>query len=203
MYGEVTMTMFRFFLDTDALNRLSRLSGKKLEEFKTRFDSINAELIVTHVQIDESRSPTDSPKDQEYQEIVEKALARLKRKGIRIRVETTNVTVVGIARASYSSLATSDVSDIYGELDKEIDACEKAKGKSKDALNIKRDAVIGVSPFEYSFLITTDKSLCDSFNKIIEQKRELIEKVVTPKAKRTCQSPEGVADCILEVFSSK
>ncbi len=93
MYGEVTMTMFRFFLDTDALNRLSRLSGKKLEEFKTRFDSINAELIVTHVQIDESRSPTDSPKDQEYQEIVEKALARLKRKGIRIRVETTNVTV--------------------------------------------------------------------------------------------------------------
>jgi hypothetical protein len=36
--------MFKFYLDTDALNRLSNLNGKKLEEFKKRFNSIDAEL---------------------------------------------------------------------------------------------------------------------------------------------------------------
>ncbi len=209
-----TMTMFKFFLDTSALIRLSGLKEEKLEEFKARFNSINAELIVTHVPVDEAtfdlkfgeEMSRSGKKVQEYREKVDKALEALRSKGIQVEVETTNISVVGISRVDFSSLATQDIGEFYDELWKEIDACEKAKrprGKPKDPLSVKRDAVIGVSPLEYSFLITTDKCLCDSFNEMTKKHRELIQRVITPKAKRAKRSPEGVANCILEAFSNK
>ena len=77
------MTMFKFYLDTDALNRLSSLNGKKLEEFKARFNSTDAELIVTHVYVDERYTPKE---EQKYQEIVEKAIGTLRSKGIQINI---------------------------------------------------------------------------------------------------------------------
>jgi len=203
--------MFKFFLDTSALIRLSRLEGRELEEFRTRFNSINAELIVTHVAVDEAtfdlkfegEISKTGKEVQEYKEKIDNALEALRSKGIRVTVETTNITICGISRCGFSSLATQDIGQAYDELWKEIHACEKAKGKSKDPLNVKRDAVIGVSPLEYSFLITTDQCLCDSFNEIMKKHKDLIERVMTPKAKDAKRSPEGVADCILEVLSNK
>jgi hypothetical protein len=194
------MTMFKFYLDTDALNRLSGLNGKKLEEFKMRFNSIDAELIVTHVQVDERYSPKDG---QKYQEEVDKAIETLRSKGIQIKVENTKITIAGISRCGYSSLSSLDIEKIYDALDKEINVCEKANKNPKDPLNVKRDAIIAVSSVGYSFLITTDKCLCDSFNRVIEEKKELVEKVTTPKAKLATQSSEAVADRILESFSNK
>jgi len=194
------MTMFKFYLDTDALNRLSSLNGKKLEEFKKRFNSINAELIVTHVQVDERYSPKE---EQKYQEVVDKAVETLRRNGIEIKVENTKGMVVGISRVGFCSICNSNIRKIYDELDKEINACEKAKQNPKAPLNVKRDAMIAVSSLEHSFLITTDKCLCDSFNKVVEEKKELVEKVIMPKAKLATQSSEAVADCILQIFSNK
>lgn len=203
--------MFKFFLDTSALIRLSCLEGRKLEEFRTRFNSINAELIVTHVAVDEAtfglkfkEEVSEGGKEvQEYKEKIDNALQALRSKGIRVKVETTNISIWGISRFGFSSFATQDIGKVYDELWKEIDACEKAKGKSKDPLNVKRDAVIGVSPLEYSFLITTDQCLCDSFNEITKKHKDLIERVMTPKAKEAKRSPEGIADCILEVLSNE
>jgi len=193
------MTMFKFYLDTDALNRLSSLNGEKLEEFRKRFNSIDAELIFTHVQVDEKYTPKD---EQEYQKIAHKAIDTLRSKGIQVRLENTKIAVAGISRDDYCSVSSQDIEKIYDELDKEINACEKAKQNPKDPLNVKRDAIIAVSSLEHSFLITTDKCLCDSFNKVIEGKKELVEKVMLPKSKlATPQS--SVADCILEIFSNK
>jgi hypothetical protein len=194
------MTMFKFYLDTDALNRLSNLNGKKLEEFKKRFNSIDAELVFTHVQVDERYSTKD---EQKYQEIVEKAKETLRSKGIQIRFENTKIGILGISRLGFFTFSTSDIERIYDELDKGINACEKAKQNPKDPMNVKRDAMIAVSSLEHSFLITTDKCLCDSFNKVIEEKKELVEKVTTPKARLATQSSEAVADCLLEIFSKK
>jgi len=194
------MTMFKFYLDTDALNRLSNLNGKKLEEFKKRFNSIDAELVFTHVQVDERYSTKD---EQKYQEIVEKAIETLRSKGIQIKFENTKIGIFGISRWGFFTFSTSDIERIYDELDKEINACEKAKGNPKDPLNVKRDAMIAVSSLEHSLLITTDKCLCDSFNKVIEEKKELVEKVTTPKARLAPQCSEAVADCILEILSEK
>jgi hypothetical protein len=192
--------MFKFYLDSDALNRLSSLNGEKLEEFKNRFNSIDAELIFNHVQVDERYSTKD---EQKYQEIVEKAKETLRSKGIQIKFENTKIGIFGISRSGFFTFSTSDIEKVYDELDKEINACEKAKGKSKDPLNVKRDAMIAVSSLEHSFLITTDKCLCDSFNKVMEEKKELVEKVIMPKAKLATQSSDAVADCILEIFSNK
>jgi alanine-alpha-ketoisovalerate/valine-pyruvate aminotransferase len=89
------MAMFKFYLDTDALNRLSNLNGKKLEEFKKRFNSIDAELVFTHVQVGERYSTKD---EQKYQEIVEKAKETLRSKGIQIRFENTKIGIFGISR---------------------------------------------------------------------------------------------------------
>lgn len=194
------MTMFKFYLDTDALNRLSGLKGKKLEEFRKHFNSKDAELIVTHVQVDERYSPKDR---QKYREIIDKAVETLRGKGIQIKVENTKIGIVGISRWGYFTFATSDIGKIYNKLDEEINVCENAKQNPKDSLNVKRDAMIAISPLQYSFLITTDKCLCDSFNKVIKDKKKLIEKVITPKARLTPQSSESVADCILKSFSSE
>ena len=194
------MPLFKFYLDTDALNRLSSLNGKKLEEFKKRFNSIDAELVFTHVQVDERYSTKD---EQKYQEIVEKAKETLRSKGIQIKFENTKIGIFGISRWGFFTFSTSDIERIYDELDKGINACEKAKQNPKDPMNVKRDAMIAVSSLEHSFLITTDKCLCDSFNKVIEEKKELVEKVITPKARLASQSSEAVADCILETFSKK
>lgn len=205
------MTMFKVFLDTSALIRLACLEGEKLEEFRNRLNSMNAELIVTHVPVDEATHSLKFKKKvgrgekevQEYREKIEKALQALKSKGIQVKVETTNVTVVGISRVGFSSLATPDIGKVYEALWREIAACEKAKGRSKDPLNIKRDAVIGVSPLEYSFLITTDQCLSDGFNEIMTKHRDVVQTVMTPKAKLAERSPEAVADCILELFTNK
>jgi len=194
------MTMFKFYLDTGALNRLSSLNGKKLEEFKKRINSTDTELIVTHVQLDERYS---HKKRQKYKETVEKAIETLRSKGIQIKVENTKIMVWGISRFGYTSFSSPDIGKVYEELDKEINACEKAKKNQKDSLNVKRDAMIAVSSLEYSFLITADKCLCDSFNKVIKEEKELVEKIITPKAKLVTQSSEAVADCILESFSNK
>ncbi len=172
---------------------------------------MNAELVVTHVAVDEATHDLKFREEigehdkevQEYREKIENALNALRSKGIQVKVETTNIFVVGISRVGFSSLASQDIGKVYDKLWKEIDACEKGKGRSKDPLNIKRDAVIGVSPLEYSFLITTDHCLCDSFNKIMRKYKDVVEKVVTPKAKHAKRSPEAVADCILELFSNK
>jgi hypothetical protein len=192
--------MFKFYLDTDALNRLSSLDGEKLEEFKERFNSLDAELVFTHVQVDERYSTKD---EQKYQEIVEKAKETLRSKGIQIKFENTKIGIFGISRWGFFTFSTSDIERICDELDKGINACEKAKQNPKDPMNVKRDAMIAVSSLEHSFLITTDKCLCDSFNKVIEEKKELVEKVITPKARLASQSSEAVADCILEAFSKK
>jgi hypothetical protein len=134
---------------------------------------------------------------------VEKAIETLRSKGIQIKVETTNAMVIGISRIGFCSISNSNITKVYDVLDKEINACEEAKGNPKDPLNVKRDAMIAVSSLEHSFLITTDKCLCDSFNKVIEEKKELVEKVTTPRARLAPQSSEAVADCILEIFSNK
>ncbi len=195
-----TITMFKIFLDTNALIFLSGLKGEELEEFRKGFNRKNAELIITSVQVDEKRK---RKKDEKYQETINKAIATLEDNGIQVKVETTNVGVVGISRFGYSSLATPDILNIYHELDKKVAECEKEKGKSKDPLNIKRDAVISVSPLEYSFLITTDKCLNESFNRIMKEQKKVVEKVVIPKARLAKASSEAVADCILKVFSDR
>lgn len=202
------MPMFKFFLDTSALIRLSRLEGKKLEEFRARFGSKNAELVITHVAVDEAthglkfgeKAGKGDRRVSEYREKIDKALRALETKGIPVRVESTNIFVIGISRFGFGSFATKDIEEVYEKLWRKIEDCEKAKGRSKDPLNIKRDAVIGISPLEYSFLVTTDQCFCDSFNEVAEKNKNLIKRVMTPKAKRADRSPEGVADRILEVF---
>jgi len=194
------MVMFKFYLDTGALNRLSGLDGKKLEEFKKRFNSKDAKLIFTHVQVDERYSHKTK---QKYQEIVDKTINILRNKGIQIQVENSKGVIVDISRCNYSTFSSQDISKVYDKLDEEINACEKAKQKQKDPMNVKRDAIICVSPLEYSHLITCDKCLCDSFNKVIKENKELVEKVMIPKAKIANQSSEAIADCILKSFSIK
>jgi hypothetical protein len=198
------MPLLKFYLDTDALNRLSCLNGNELEEFKSRFNSLDAELVFTHVQVDERDDRYSTKFGAEYQGIVEKALTKLESKGIKIRVEPTKIAVMGYFRWGYSVLSTPDVGRVYAALEREISACEQAKGNTKKKLaNIRRDAIIAVSPLEYSFLITTDKCQCDSFNKVVEENKEIVEKMMTPEAKLATQSPKGVADCILSVLSNK
>lgn len=194
------MTMFKFYHDTGALNRLSSLEGKELEDFRKRFNSKDAELIVTHVQVDERYSHEGG---QKYRETIDKAVKKLRSKGIQVKVENTKIGISGVSRWGYFTLSTSDIEKVYDKLDEEITACENAKQNPKDSLNVKRDAIIAVSPLQYSFLITADKCLCDSFNKVIEEKRGIIERVITPKAKLTAQSSEAVADCILTSFPSR
>ncbi len=196
--------MFKFYLDTDALNCLSRLQGKELDEFKDRFNSIDAELVITHVQADEKMG-ADSllEKGMKYSDIVSKAVKTLRDKGINVKVENPKITAQGIAREGYCLESGPAVGEVYNELRKKICACEKTRhpqSPPKDALNIARDAVIAVSAFEHSYLVTTDWCLSDSFNKVIEEKKELVEKAIMPKAKFVGQSPKAVADCILASF---
>jgi hypothetical protein len=194
------MTMFKIFLDTNALIFLSGLKRQKLEEFRKGFNTENAELIITTVQVDEKRK---RKKDEKYQEAISKAIATLKDNDIQVKVETANIGVFGISRFGYFSFGTPEISNIYDELDKKVAECEKAKGRSKDPLNVKRDAVISVSPLEYSFLITTDKCLNKSFNQVMKEQKKIVEKVVVPKARLAKASSEAVADCILKVFSDR
>jgi hypothetical protein len=201
------MGVFKFYLDTDALNCLSGLHGKELDEFRDRFNSIDAELVITHVQIDE-RMNADSLQERgrKYSDIVSKAVKTLRDNGINVKVENPKISVVGIARVGYCSASNPAVGEVYDELRKKICACEASRhrrSRPKDVLNIARDAVIAVSAFEHSYLVTTDWCLSDSFNKVIEEKKELVEKVIMPKAKFVGQSPRAVADCILESFHEK
>lgn len=145
------MAYVKFFLDTNALNYLAGLKGSDLEDFKTQIEASNSEISTTHVQVDEStkhikfHEPVDKEyekKVRSYQQKIKKALESLKNKGIVVHVKPTKIAVCGVSRSGYAVVANEEVEKLYDELKKEIDECDKARGKNKKPLNPACDAVI-------------------------------------------------------------
>lgn len=172
----------KFFLDTNSLNALTGLDKAGFSLLRTRLEESNAELCVTHIQVDERY--TKEPSD--YQQKIDKALEVLERNGIEIRKTmrtlTTKGLVIGISRVGFSMIFDAKIDD---ELRREIKKCdderEKHKNMDKEArkLNIARDSLIAISSLDHDYFITSDKCLFQSWLKLVEgnaENRGILEK---------------------------
>jgi len=140
--------------------------------------------------------------ERNYQRKIEEALASLKNREIVIHdIEPTKGFIVGVSRIGYSVLGGEEVGRLYDELREEIEDCEGAKGRIRSVLNIARDAVIAVSSLDHDFLITCDKCLYYSWNKIIDKYRKHMQKFKFPKVVYTRRNSKDVAERILENIS--
>jgi len=187
------MSARSFFLDTNALNYLAGLKGSDLQIFRKQIETSNSELSITHVQVDEAHKK----ELQTYQQKIKKALASLSNKGINVNLEGTKIVVFNVSRFDFARFGDEEIGKLYNELRKEIDGCEKAKGKTKPLLNIACDAVIAVSSLGHDFFITTDRCLYDSWRKIIGKHTTLEQQFKIPKIVYTRRSPKDVAGRIL------
>jgi len=204
------MANVKFFLDTNALLYLSGLKGSDLQDFKTKIEASNSELSTTHVQVDESTKHIkfDKKIDKEYekkvrsyQRKIDKALGSLKNKEISVRLEDTKIAVFGVSRFGFARFGNEEIGKLYDELRKEIDECQKAKGKPKPLLNIASDATIAVSSLGHDFFITTDKCLFESWLKVIDKYRMLGQQFKVPKIIYARRSPKEVAKQMLGLLS--
>ena len=191
------MAYIKFSLDTNALLFLAGLEGAPLQVLKNRVEASSSELSITHVQVDEAHEK----ELEDYQQKIKKALASLTRRGINVRLEATKITVAGVSRADFTRLGDEQISTLYNELRKEIDMCQKTKGKPQSLLNIACDAVIAVSSLDHDFFITTDRCLFDSWLKIINKHGRLRQQHKVPKIIYARRSPKRVAQCISEFLS--
>ena len=206
------MAYVKFFLDTNVLLALSGLNGSDLQVFKDRIEASDSELNTTHIQVDEITKhikfhepvkKKHEKKVQSYQQKIDEALKTLRSKGINVRIEATKIPVQGIARAGHVKTASKEVRKFYNELRKEIDGCEKAKGKIKPLLNVACDATIAVSSLNHDFFVTSDKCLSESWLKVIGKYEILRQQFKIPKIIYTKRYPKEVAKRILEDLESK
>ena len=186
----------RIFLDTNALMCLSGLKESDVGNFKNRIERSGSELSITHVQVDEKYRK----ELRNYQQKIEKALARLVNKGINVKLEETKIPVEGVEREGCSRSGGQMVGSLYDELQKEIDACERDKGIIKPVLNIACDAVIAVSSLDHDFFITCDDCLSKRWQKIINKYGMLEQEHKIPKICYAHPSPTEVANAILDIL---
>lgn len=187
------MSSCKFYLDTNALNYLAGLKGSDLQIFKKQIVASNSELSITHVQVDEAHEK----ELQNYQQKIQKALASLSSKGINVCLEDTKIIVFDVSRFGFARFGDENIGKLYDDLRKEIEACEKAKGKAKTPLNIACDAVIAVSSLNHDFFITTDRCLYDSWLKVIKKNKTLKQQFKVPKIIYARRSPKDVAKRII------
>lgn len=203
------MPDLKFFLDTGALIALSGLKGSDLQALRSQIEASDSELSTTHVQVDEItkhikfHEPVVKGYDKEvqsYQQKIKEALKTLERKGINVRLEATKITVVGVSRVGYTKLGYEEMHKFDDELRKEIDECEKAKGKTKTLLNIARDTTIAVSSLGHDFFITCDRCLFKSWRKVIGKHIMLRQKFKIPKIVYVQRSPKNIAKEMLALL---
>jgi len=188
------MVGVRFFLDTNALMYLDGLKGSDLQIFKVQMEKNKSKLSTTHIQIDEWKLREE---EQDYRRKIEKVLTSLKNKGIVIELETPNLFVVGITRIGFGRIGNEELGKVYDELRKEVEKCEKTKGRSKTPLNIACDATIAVSSLGHDFFITTDECLFTSWVSVICRYTMLGRQFKIPKIIYARRSPELLAKQIL------
>jgi len=148
-----------FFLDTNVLWYLAGLEDVDLHDFRNRMKASNTELSTTHVQVDEStehikfheKSEKHEKTVSNYQQKTDKALEALNNKGINVSLEDTKIVVLDVSRFDLARFGDEEIEKFYDELRKEIDECQKAKGKPKPLLNIACDATIAVSSLDHDF----------------------------------------------------
>ena len=174
-----------------------RLDGLKddpeLEDFKNRLEISRAKLSVTHIQVDEKH--LDELKN--FQDKLRKVLGSLRKKGIHIQLEPTKEMVAGLVRVGLVKLGYDEMHKFDDELRKEIDKCEKARGKTKELLNIARDTNIAVSALGHDYFITTDYCLFVSWVNALKKHRVHLERFKIPKIIYAHRSTEAVARQIL------
>ena len=195
------MANVKFFLDTGALIALSGLKGSDLQIFKTRIEAYNPEIGVTHVQVDETINEKYERKLRNYQQVIDKALESLTKKGIAVHVEPTKIGAWSISRWDYFKWGGEETGKLYEELRNEIDRCEEAKGKTKTLLNIACDAVIAVSSLDHDFFVTCDECLFDSWRNVIDKNRMFRQQFKIPKVIYARPYPKEVAKAILRILS--
>lgn len=81
--------------------------------------------------------------------------------------------MVGVSRVNHAVLADGRRGKLYEELREEIGGCERVKGTNKSLLNIACDAIIAVSSLDHDFLITCDKCLFESCQKVMNKHKML------------------------------
>ncbi len=196
----------KFFLDTGAIIALSGLKGSDLRDFRNRMEASNSELVSTHVQVDEItkhvkfHEPAVEKYEKEvptYQQKIDEALKTLKKKRINVRLEATKMVVLGVSRLGQARFGHEEMHKFDKDLRKEIDKCEKAKGRPKPLLNIARDTTIAVSSLGHDFFVTCDRCLHDSWNKVIGKHKALAQKWTVPRIVCAKRSPKEVAKQML------
>jgi len=168
-------------------------------------------LSATHVQIDEIahhvkfHEPVVRKNEievQTYQQKIDKALERLREKGINPKLEYPKIPVQGLARQGYEVESSEDIAHLYDDLRKEIDECEHVRStprrKPKSVLNIAADAVIAVSSLGHDFFITCDKCLFECSYKVMKKHGMFKERFKIPETILVRRSPNEVAKAILE-----
>lgn len=153
--------------------------------------------MTHHIKFHESAIKKYEKEVQTYQQKIDMTLKSLRDKGINVCLEDTKMAVAGASRVGYAVFSSEEIGKLYDELRKEIDICEKAKGKTKHLLNIVCDAVIAVSSLDHDFFVTTDRCLSESWNKIIGKHETLGQQFKIPEIIYAERSPEDVANRIL------
>ena len=198
--------MTEFFIDTSALICLSGLEDPDLQDFKNQMEKSNSELSTTHIQMDEKtkhvkfHEPASKKNEievQSYQQKIEEALKSLRKKGISVQVEPTKIAVFGVSRFGHAKFGSKEIGQLYDELRKEIDKCEKAREHPKTILNLASDAAIAVSALDHDFLVTCDKCLSDSWRGVIGKHGILKQQYPIPKVIYAKPFPNQVAKQML------
>ena len=133
-------------------------------------------------------------------------MASLTNKGIIVHLEPTRIIVFDASRPGDEETALAEyggeeIEKLYGELRNEIYECEKAKGKTKTASNIARDATIAISSLGHDFFITCDRCLFDSWHKVISKHRTLRQQFKIPTVIYTSPDSKEVTKRVLGLLS--
>ena len=132
--------------------------------------------------------------------IVAPALSVLARALVH-NIEQTKGFIIGVSRIGYGVLGDEESGKLYDELRKEVEDCERPKGKIKSLLNIARDAAIAFSSLDHDFFITCDRCLYQSWNQIIDKYEKHMQKFKFPKVIYTRWNSKDVAKRVLENIS--
>ena len=116
------------FLDTNSLILLSGIEETDGARLREKMEMNNIKINVTHVQIDEKISK-EYP---EYQEKINKALAKLGNMGIEVVVEPTTEVIFDVSRFDMAKFGSEIISKIDSALRTAIEGCMNKKEKKTD-----------------------------------------------------------------------
>jgi len=187
--------VLRVLLDTGALIALAGLKDIRIvTEFVACCTKSGTVLSVTHVQVDEKVAR----EVRDYEVKVERAVAELRDLGLRVKIEPTVITVVGLSRLGLAMFGGKDEGRLYEKLRELISDCDRNKGKSVDDLNVARDAVTAVSALDHDAFIVCDDCLFSSFQSAATDMKQLGTRL--PKITYAKPDPVDVGEAILELI---